>query len=87
MVLTLFKCIQQVTGTGKAEGNYEEEKKSAEYRQAEHLMKVIIGGERLQLVQSLVLQINNVILGCWLIEFDDFLPQNWDFSSSLSLQK
>ena len=47
MVLTLFKCIWQVTGTGKAEGNYEEEKKSVEYRQAEHLMKVIIGGKRL----------------------------------------
>ena len=52
MVFTLFKCLQQVTGTEKSESNYEEEKKRVEYRQAEHIMKIIIGGERLQLADQ-----------------------------------
>ena len=45
--LTLFKCAKQVTGTGKSKINYEEEKKRIEYRQIEHIIKIIIGGERL----------------------------------------
>ena len=36
-----------MTGTEKTESNYEEEKKSVEYRQTEYIMKVMIGGERL----------------------------------------
>ena len=53
---TLFKCVQQVTGTGKPESKYEKEKKRVEYRQTEHIMKIIIGGERLWLVRGLVIQ-------------------------------
>ena len=61
MVLTLFKCVRyrrpkQVTGTGKCESNYEEEKKRVEHRQAEYTMKIMIGGERLWLVRGLVIQ-------------------------------
>ena len=52
MVLTLFKCVSQVTGTRKTESNYEEEKKRVEYRQTEYIMLVIIGGERLWLVRG-----------------------------------
>ena len=55
MVLTLFKRVYQVTGTGKSESNYEEEKKRVEYRQAEHIMKIKTGGERLWLVRGLVI--------------------------------
>ena len=48
MVLTLFKCSEQVSGTGKTESNYEEEKKNVEYRETKYIMKVIItSGERL----------------------------------------
>ena len=47
MILTLFKCILQVTCTGKTESSYEEEKESVQYRQTEYIMKVIIVGERL----------------------------------------
>ena len=50
MVFTTSKCVQQVAGTGKSESNYEEEKKRFEYRQIEHVMKITIGGEGLQLV-------------------------------------
>ena len=56
MVLTLFKCVQQLTGTGKNESNYEEEKKSVEYRQTESIIKVMIRGERLWLVRGLMFQ-------------------------------
>ena len=56
MALTLFKCAQQVTGTGKSESNYEEEKERVEYRQTEYIMKIMIGGERLWLVRRLVIQ-------------------------------
>ena len=83
MVLTLFKCVQQVTGTEKTESNYEEEKKSVEYRQAEYIMKVMIDGERLQLVRGLVFQKKIVIWGCSLIKFDEFFPQNRNLPSSL----
>ena len=64
MVLTLFKCVQQVAGTGKTESNYEEEKNSVEYRQTLYMMKVIIGGERLYLVMGLVSPKKIVIWGC-----------------------
>ena len=37
------KCTYHVTGTGKAESNYEEKKKIVEYWQTEYVMKVIIG--------------------------------------------
>ena len=63
MVLTLFKCAQQVTGTGKSESNYEEEKKRLEYRQTGYIMKVITGGERLWLARGLVIQKKNRNLG------------------------
>ena len=56
MVLTLFECVYQVAGIGKAESNYEEEKKSAKYRRTKYIMKLTIGGERLQLVRGLVFQ-------------------------------
>ena len=56
MVLSLLKCVQQVTGTGKSESNYEEEKKSVECRRIEYLIKVITGGGRLSLVRGLVFQ-------------------------------
>ena len=36
-VLTLFKGVQQATGTGKTGSNYEAEKRSVEYRQTEYL--------------------------------------------------
>ena len=64
MVLTLFKCVSQVTGTRKTESNYEEEKKRVEYRQTEYIMLVIIGGERLWLVRGLVFQKKIEICGC-----------------------
>ena len=38
-------------------------KKGVEYRQTEYIMKVIIGGERLQLVGRLVFQEKFVIWG------------------------
>ena len=61
MVLTLFKCVRykrfkQVTGTGKPESNFEEEKKRVEYRLTEYIIKIINGGERLWLVRGLVIQ-------------------------------
>ena len=52
-------CLQvclQVTGTGKSESNYEEEKKRVEYRQTEYIIKIIIGGETLWLVRGSVIQ-------------------------------
>ena len=59
--MTLFKCVRykrfkQVTGTGKSESNYGEEKKRVEYRLTEYIIKIIIGGERLWLVRGLVIQ-------------------------------
>ena len=51
MVLTPFKSVQQVTGTEKTESNYEEEKKTVEYRQTEYIMKVTTGGDRSQLIR------------------------------------
>ena len=45
-----------MTGTGKSESDYEEENKRVEYRQTEHIMKIISGGERLWLVRELVSQ-------------------------------
>ena len=61
MILILFKRVRygrskQVTGTGKSESNYEEEKKRVEYRKTEYIMKIIIGGERLWFVRELVIQ-------------------------------
>ena len=55
MVLTLFNCVSQVTGTGKTESNYEEEGKSIKYTQA-NLIKVMVSGGRLLLTGDLVLQ-------------------------------
>ena len=72
-----------MTGTEKTESNYEEEKKSVEYRQAEYIMKVMIDGERLWLVRGLVFQKKIVIWGCSLIKFDEFFPQNRNLPSSL----
>ena len=83
MVFTLFKCVQQVTGTGKSESNYEEEKKRFEYRQTEYIMKIIIGGERSWLARGLVIQKKIVIWGCYLIEFGEFSPQKRNLPSTL----
>ena len=58
------ECVQQVTGTGKTESNYQEEKKSVKYRQTKYIMKVIIGGGKLQLVRGLVFQKKIVIWVC-----------------------
>ena len=42
MVLTLCKSLSQVRVREKAESHYQEERKSAEYIQKKHLMKVMI---------------------------------------------
>lgn len=42
MVLTMFKCVEQVTGKGRTESNYMKEKINKKFNMAEDLMSTVI---------------------------------------------
>ena len=81
VLLTLFNCVSQVTGTGKTESNYEKEGKSIKYTQAS-LIKVMVSGGRLLLARDLVLQKKSLNLRV-LIELVEFYLPKLEFTHPL----